>query len=80
MLWRFDLDNQIPADEAQILRASEARRAAEAARDEAGRTIAAGSAASAAMDAWYDAHTVMAQAHHDAGLPEPDIGSPAVPP
>lgn len=89
-LWSYDLENQTPADEGQILKASEAKRAAEAARDEAARMIAAGSvasatgddraAASAAMDAWYDAHTVMAQAHHDAGLPEPDIGSPAVPP
>lgn len=89
-LWSYDLEDQTLADEGQILRATEAKSAAEAARDLATLKSAAGAvatatdedrdAASAAMGAWYDAHSVMAQAHHDANLPEPDIGSPAVPP
>ncbi len=89
-LWSYDLENPKPAGEAELAKASAAKLAAEAARDEASRRIAIAAPvtaseddradASVAMDVWYQAHADMAQAHHDANLPEPDIGSPAVPP
>lgn len=89
-LWSYDLEDPRPVGETELAKASEAKRAAEAARDEASRIIAKAVAASAndndraaadaAMNAWYAAQSKMAQAHHDANLPEPDIGSPAIPP
>lgn len=88
-LWSYDLENPKVASEAQLAKASEAKRIAEAARDEASRIFAkaamasanddARAAADAAMSAYHAAHSEMAQAFHDAGLPEPDIGYPAVP-
>jgi hypothetical protein len=89
-LWSYDLANPNPAGEAELAKASEAKLAAEAARDEASRIIAKAAAmtasederaaANVAMEMWFQAQADMAQAHHDANLPEPDIGSPAVPP
>jgi hypothetical protein len=89
-LWAYDLENPKPVTDAELAKASEAKRAAETARDEASRIFATAAsatasdddraAASAAMEAWGKAQSEMAQAHHDANLPEPDIGSPAVPP
>lgn len=88
-LWSYDLENPKVASEAQLAKASEAKRIAEAARDEASQIVAkaamasanddARAAADAAMSAYHAAHSEMAQAFHDAGLPEPNIGSPAVP-
>lgn len=88
-LWSYDLQNPKPASDAEIETARQAKRAAEVARDEASRIIAKAVATSAnsderaaadvAMEAWYAAQSKMAQAHHDANLPEPEIGSPALP-
>lgn len=74
---------------AEQARAADAQRAAQAARDEASRAIAkavAGqasdadrTAADAAMSAWYSARYEMEQAQRLAGLPEHDIGAPAMP-
>lgn len=89
-LWSYDLEIPKPVTDAELAKASETKRAAEAIRDEASRIFAKAAsatateddraAASVAMEAWGKAHSDMAQAHHDANLPEPDIGSPAVPP
>lgn len=89
-MWSYDLENPKVASEAQLAKANEAKRMAEAARGEASRIVAkaakastnedARAAADAAMSAYYEAQSAMAQAFHDANLPEPDIGSPAVPP
>lgn len=89
-MWSYDLENPKPVTEAELAKASETKRAAEAIRDEASRIFAKAAsvtatdddraAASVAMEAWGKAQSDMAQAHHDANLPEPDIGSPAVPP
>lgn len=89
-LWSYNLENPKPADEVQLAKARETRGIAEAARDKASQIIAIAAAASAnddaraaanaAMDIFYAAQSEMAQAHHDANLPEPDIGSPAIPP
>lgn len=89
-MWSYDLENPKPVTEAELAKASETKRAAEAIRHEAGRIFAKAAsatateddraAASVAMEAWGKAQSDMAQAHHDANLPEPDIGSPAVPP
>lgn len=76
-----------PAEQAK---AAEAERAAKIARDEASRAAAKAvaadaseadrTAAYAAMSAWYAAHYEMDQAYRVAGMPEPDVGSPVVPP
>lgn len=89
-LWSYDLENPKPVTDAELSKASEAKRAAEAARDQASQIFAKAAsisasdddraAASVAMEAWSNAQSEMAQAHHNANLPEPDIGSPAVPP
>ncbi len=89
-MWSYDLENPKPVTDAELAKAGETKRAAEAIRHEAGRIFAKAAsatateddraAASVAMEAWGKAQSDMAQAHHDANLPEPDIGSPAVPP
>ena len=88
-LWSYTLEDRPPAGADELARASRTKLAAETARHEASRKLAAATAknasdadraaADAAMAAWYSAQAEMEQAHHDANLPEPDIGEPDMP-
>lgn len=79
-----------PASASELAKAAGTKQAAERARDEAGRALAKAvatgaseddrAAADTAMSAWHSASAVMEQAHRDAGLSVPDIGSPDLPP
>ncbi|WP_374614786.1 hypothetical protein [Sphingorhabdus sp.] len=82
-------EDRPPAGPAERARAQQAKRIAEAARNEASgataKAAAAGAseadrtAAEAAMSAWYNAHYEMEQAYRVAEVPMPEIGSPVVP-
>ncbi|MBK6708310.1 MAG: hypothetical protein IPG54_12815 [Sphingomonadales bacterium] len=79
-----------PAGTVERAKAAGTKQAAESTRDAAARAmtkaVAEGAsaedrdAADTAMNAWYSASHAMEQAHRDAGLPIPDIGTPALPP
>lgn len=79
-----------PAGAAALARAAGTKQVAESARNAAGRALAKAVAAGAseddraaadtAMSDWHGAGNEMEQAHRDAGLPVPDIGTPVLPP
>lgn len=83
-------EDRPPAGPVERARAAGTRQEAERARDAAAaaltRAVAAGAseddraAADTAMSNWHEANHKMEQAHRDAGLPVPDIGTPALPP
>ncbi len=89
-VWAFPQEDRPPAGPDELARASKAKVAAEAKRDQASRIVALAVApnasdddrvaANAAMADWYAAQADMEAAHHAADLPEPAIGAPVMPP
>lgn len=83
-------EDRPPPGAAELAKAAATKQAAESARDAAARAVARAVAAGAseddraaaetAMNDWHQAAFEMEQAHRDAGLPVPDIGTPALPP